>query len=54
MKRVDPKPPTAAARKSLVSMLGPTLILASALLVLGLLNVWIVNRLIQPMIPAGL
>ena len=36
------------------SMLGPTLILASALLVLGLLNVWIVNRLIQPMIPVGL
>ena len=36
------------------SMLAPTLILASALLVLGLLNVWIVNRLIQPMIPAGL
>ncbi len=35
-------------------MLAPTLILASALLVLGLLNVWIVNRLIQPMIPAGL
>ena len=35
------------------SMLLPTLILASALLVLGLLNVWIVNRLIQPMMPAG-
>ncbi len=36
------------------SMLGPTLILASALVVLGLLNAWIVNRLIQPMIPVGL
>ena len=36
------------------SMLTPTLILASALLLLGLLNVWIVDTLIRPMVPTGL
>ena len=36
------------------SMLAPTLILAAALLVLGLTSSFLVNRVIQPMIPAGL
>jgi multicomponent Na+:H+ antiporter subunit D len=35
-------------------MLAPTLILASAVIVLGLANVWILEAFIAPMIPAGM
>jgi multicomponent Na+:H+ antiporter subunit D len=37
-----------------LAMILPTLVLAVALLVLGVGNAWIVSRLILPMIPAGL
>lgn len=41
-------------REARFSMLAPTLILAAALLVLGLTSSFLVNRVIHPMIPAGL
>ena len=41
-------------REASLSMLAPTLILAGALLVLGLTSSFLVNRVIHPMIPAGL
>jgi multicomponent Na+:H+ antiporter subunit D len=45
----------AAARQEVAgSMLIPTLVLAVALLVLGIFNVWIVNSFINPMIPVEL
>jgi multicomponent Na+:H+ antiporter subunit D len=43
-----------AAREAPASMLAPTLILAAALLALGLANAWIVSTFIQPMIPGRL
>jgi multicomponent Na+:H+ antiporter subunit D len=36
------------------SMLVPTLVLAGGVLVLGIMNAWIINHTIQPMIPEGL
>ncbi len=52
----DPTPDTfvPGSRDVPASMLAPTLVLAVAVVGLGLGNVWIVNVLIQPMIPAGL
>jgi multicomponent Na+:H+ antiporter subunit D len=55
--RMDPdtgEPDSAPEGEVPASMLAPTLILASAVLVLGLLNVWILETLIAPMIPAGM
>jgi multicomponent Na+:H+ antiporter subunit D len=47
---VNPAP----QREAPASMLAPTLILASAILALGLFNAVIVNKLILPMMPAGM
>ncbi|MDY0110089.1 MAG: proton-conducting transporter membrane subunit [Candidatus Krumholzibacteria bacterium] len=44
----------AAAREAPASMLAPTLVLAGALLVLGVFNAWIVSTFINPMIPSRL
>jgi multicomponent Na+:H+ antiporter subunit D len=53
----DDRVPSAAPRSSNEvpgSMLVPTLVLAGGVLVLGIMNAWIINYIIQPMIPKGL